>query len=43
MRGVSAKEPSFIQGNVQKNVFLFIYFFIDLIDQEDTLSFLLLL
>lgn len=21
MRGVSAKEPSFIQGNVQKNVF----------------------
>lgn len=38
MRGVSAKEPSFIQGNVQKNLF-----FIDLIDQEDTLSFLLLL
>lgn len=43
MRGVSAKEPSFIQGNVQKNVVFFIYFFIDLIDQEDTLSFLLLL
>lgn len=43
MRGVPAKEPSFIQRNVQKNVVFFIYFFIDLIDQEDTLSFLLLL
>lgn len=43
MRGVPAKEPSFIQRNVQKNVVFFIDFFIDLIDQEDTLSFLLLL
>lgn len=43
MRGVPAKEPSFIQRNVQKNVVFLIYFFIDLIDQEDTLSFLLLL
>lgn len=43
MRGVPAKEPSFIQRNVQKNVVFFICFFIDLIDQEDTLSFLLLL
>lgn len=43
MRGVPAKEPSFIQRNVQKNIVFFIYFFIDLIDQEDTLSFLLLL
>lgn len=27
MRGVPAKEPSFIQRNVQKNVVFFIYFF----------------